>query len=191
MNELEYILPCMLLDISNTVEKLKDLSIGKETSVELMKRLEINTKGDRWAPTVKVACRGWLTVYGERCTLETLVRALVLTKGLGHLVSGMQPIGIIKYIPDTYSLQSMLCPYSVLPDVVKFFKSIKDPDINWKAVAVYLGFDTRVITAIESKFRTPKKQLQCFCRVWRLPECSNADEVLEVLGNLCGLTSGT
>ena len=74
---------------------MKDLEIGKETSVKLMEHLAINTDDGRWAPTVKVACRGWLTVYGERCTLETLVQALVLTKGLGHLVSGIQSIGII------------------------------------------------------------------------------------------------
>ena len=78
----------------------------------------------------------------------------------------------------------------VLPAMIKFFKSIEDPFVGWKTVAVFLGYDAGVITAIERKSHAPEKQLQYFCRVWRLPECSNAGEVLERLANLCGLTLG-
>ena len=69
----------MDLTEDSTISFASNLGIGREDSTLQQLR------------DVKEISQYWLSTNGEECTMEDLVQALLCTRGLGYLVSGIFP----------------------------------------------------------------------------------------------------
>jgi hypothetical protein len=78
-------------DPCSIVDKLpSDVRLTEEQSARFTSHLGLSSETCALRDVQKI-CQCWLESNGKECTMESLVQALLYTRGLGYLVSGMLP----------------------------------------------------------------------------------------------------
>ncbi len=107
-------------------------------------------------------------------TSNDLVRALMITPGLGRYVSGLVPycelISVILSFLEMFS-EFVLCVHVGLANCPKVHTYIGNLKEDWQLLAEYMGYSQQEVQKIQSSNATDKQVL----RVWRMPNCGGSE----------------
>lgn len=93
---LPFISLCMICnsDLKEVMKKIKDVSVNLNSSVvhQILVQFDVPVDDSETLPSdLYSVCQLWLSATADP-NLATLIRALLCTQGLGHLVTGLVPI---------------------------------------------------------------------------------------------------
>ena len=173
--------------MSDALDRLPPKLLEPECATQLLKNL-----GEEDTQSHRPELQAILCCWQSKCRSEPIdkvlgriVQALLLTKGLGYLVSDLLPTCEFQYsviwletdIPfHTYDyLPSGMCN----PPVVR--RIVASLGEKWKILAYYLGYTEQQVAIMEERNR--RDQSTCaFLRVFRMPDCGEQTKnMLEAL----------
>lgn len=152
-------------DLVTVLEKVPSVTLCEQQCCELRKNL-----GLPFSPgegNLKELLEEW---YRNTSTLSDLVRALMITQGLGRYVSRLVPYCELFNQSSETGSNIFSAGLSSLPDARMW---VKNAGKNWKLLAEYMGYEWREIEEI-GRVSTEGKGNQ-FLRVWGMPHCSGSD----------------
>ncbi len=107
-------------------------------------------------------------------TSNDLVRALIITPGLGRYVSGLVPYCELKTVILSFLemfSEFVLCVHVGLANCPKVHTYIGNIKEDWQLLAEYMGYSQQEVQEIQSSDATDKQ----FLRVWRMPNCDGLE----------------
>ncbi len=105
-------------------------------------------------------------------TSKDVVRALIITPGLGRYVSGLVPycelISVILLFFEMFSEFVLCVGLANCPKVHTYIGNLKE---DWQLLAEYMGYSQQEVQEMQRSNATDKQ----FLRVWRMPNCDGLE----------------